>query len=107
VEFDVGAIWQLLRAIWNGLGLMVVPFLLYEFIDLFIIDGTGLSTLKRGAHVWLYYWPTVFWSHGDHLKDKDEIATFLINISIYSVIAFVIARVKNKRIPDGTPDAIN
>jgi len=92
----MGAIWRhLWRAIWTGLGFLVVPFLLYSFID-FFIASRDLPPLQRGPHVWLYYWPTIFWSHGDYLKGKDEIATFLINLFVYSVIADVIARLRKK-----------
>ena len=99
----MGAIWsQLWRAIWNGLLIAAVPFFLYALIDLFISRG-DLPRLQRGPYVWLYYWPTIFWSHGDNLNDKDEIATFLINLFTYSAVAFVITWLRSKRVVSGTP----
>jgi hypothetical protein len=74
---------------------MGVAFFLYVLIDLFMARS-DLPRLRRGPYVWLYYWPTVFWSHGDYPKDKDEIATFLINLLVYSVIAYLIARLRKK-----------
>lgn len=94
---------QLWRAMWTGLLIGAVPFFVYALTDLFIARA-DLPTLQRGAHVWLYYWPTIFWSHGDKLKDKDEIATFLINLFTYSAIAFVITRLRKRRVVTGTPE---
>jgi hypothetical protein len=103
----MGAIWRRLwRAIWNGLLIAAVAFFVYSLVDLFITRA-DLPRLQRGPHVWLYYWPTVFWSHGHYLKDKDEIATFLINILTYSAIVFFVAHLRRRSIADGTPDGIN
>lgn len=99
----MGAIWsQLWRAVWNGLLITAVPFFLYAVTDFFLATG-DLPKLQRGPYVWLYYWPTVFWQHGENLKDKDEIATFLINLCVYSVIAYVVARLRQKHVANGVP----
>ena len=91
---------RLWRAIWTGLLIASIFFIVYALVD-FFIAGSDMPRLRRGPHVWLYYWPTVFWSHGDNLKDKDEIATFLINLFVYSVVAYMIARLRKKSLPNG------
>ena len=86
---------QLLLAIWRGMLIAAVPYFLYVFADLFISRG-DLPVLQRGPHVWLFYWPTVFWSHGHNLTDKDVIATLIINLFCYSAMAYAITRLRKK-----------
>ena len=87
---------DLWRALRRGVLIMTIPFFAFIIADL-LSTRPDWPVLQRGRYVWLFYWPTIFWPHGDNLKGRDEIATFVINIVTYSLIAYLASRLINRR----------
>jgi hypothetical protein len=87
--------WLALRL---GVIITAIPFFAFTIADIFS-PRVDLPVLQRGRYVWLWYWPTVFWSHGDNPTNIDDIATFAINVATYSLICYVALMWKERHAP--------
>jgi peptidoglycan/LPS O-acetylase OafA/YrhL len=88
----IGPKWRALRI---GVMITATVFLMLIIGDLWT-PRTELALLRRNPLAWLFYWPTVFWSHSENMKDLDFIGALLVNLIVYSLIAFIALRlIKN------------
>ena len=85
-----------LRAILLGIKITAIAFVV-QFIGDFLTRYPELPTLKRNPAGWFYYWPTILWDHGPYMRDRDFIGSLLVNVLVYSLLAYFVLRLLKMR----------
>ncbi len=87
---------RLWRAIRLGIKITVIPFLAVLIGDL-VSPYPDLPTFQRNPAAWSFYWPVLFWTHGENMKDWDFIGSLLVNILVYSLLAYLALSLLTRR----------
>ena len=56
-----------------------------------------VADVKRNPAGWFYYWPTILWDHGPYMRDRDFIGSLLVNVLVYSLLAYFVLRLLKMR----------